>query len=418
MPQKSWPKLLKNLHQAHNFLLSLDKNRQKKYGVDNITAFLSFFHHPQDQYKTIHVAGTSGKGSTCAMISSILTCARYKTGLAVSPYLSNPLEKIQIDNKLISEKAFLKLVNKYKDKLLEFKLTYFEAFIALTFLFFHEQKVDYAVIETGLGGRLDATNVLSNPSLSIITNIGLDHTDILGQTKKLIAREKSAIIKNKNAITGSRLIKNARFFDVKKHHKFKLKMLGEFQQENAQMAWQAGKFLKIPEKYIKRGLEQAEFFGRFFIIKKKPLIIVDGAHNPDKMQAFVDSLLMKPFDTSRQRRDTQGFLLKSKTLSSPKGVSKSFKHGKRYLLIAIKHNKDYKNILKKIVPLFDQIIITNFSQGLNPKIIQKEIAKYHTKSIIINNPQTAYKKILKKLKKEDLFVITGSLYMIGDVFGK
>lgn len=391
MQRKNWPKSFKNLNQAHNFLLSLDKNQQPTFSLRNIRAFLNFFHNPQDQYKTVHVAGTSGKGSTCVLIAHILSAAGYKTGLTISPYLSDPREKIQINNQLISKKVFVILVNKYKKYLLKYKLTYFEAFIALTFCYFKEQKVDYAVIETGMGGRLDATNVFNNPALSIITNVGLDHTEILGKTKKLIAREKAEIIKNNNALTGSRLIKNAKYINVKKHHNFKLKILGEFQQENAELAWQAGKFLKIPEKYIKRGLANAEFFGRFSIIKKQPLIIVDGAHNPDKMQAFVFSL---------------------------KKIVNFQQYKNKYLLIAIKYNKDYKNILKKIVPLFDQIIITNFSQGLNPKIIQKEMAKYHKKSIIIQNPKKAYQRILKKIKHSDLFVITGSLYMIGDIFGK
>jgi dihydrofolate synthase/folylpolyglutamate synthase len=389
MPHKNWQKSFSNLKEAHNFLLNLDKQKKRQYNTDNILSFLFYNKNPQDSYKTIHVAGTSGKGSTCVMLSSILTTAGYKTGLTISPYLSDPLEKIQINNHKIADKAFIKLVNKYKKNLIEYKLSYFEAFMALIFLYFQEQKVDYAVIETGLGGRLDASNVLKNPSLSIITNIGLDHTDVLGKTKKKIAREKSAIIKNKNAITGSHLIKNAKFIDVKKHHQFKLKMLGEFQQENAEMAYQAAKFLKIPEKYIKRGLAKAELFGRFSIIKKNPLIIADGAHNPNKMQALIFSL-KKIIDLRR--------------------------YNQRYLLIAIKHDKDYKNILKKIVPLFDNIFITTFSQGLKPEIIQKEIKKYHKKSIIIRNPKIAYNKILKKIHENDLFVITGSLYMIGDIF--
>ncbi|MFH0819353.1 MAG: Mur ligase family protein, partial [Patescibacteria group bacterium] len=287
MPAKPSPPLLNSSQTAHNFLLKL---KPQAYSTARIQAFLSYLNNPQDKFKVVHVAGTSGKGSTCQMIASILKQAGYKTGLTISPYLIDPLEKIQINNRQISEKFFINLVNKYKFLIVKFNLTYFEAFIALTFIYFARQKVDYAVVETGLGGRLDATNVFNNPALSIITNIGLDHTEVLGKTKKQIAREKSAIIKNsQKAITGSRLIKNAKYIDITKTVNIKTNLLGEFQKQNAILAIEACKFLKIPEKYIKAGLLKLNHFGRFTVQSQKPLIIIDGAHNPDKIHAFISS---------------------------------------------------------------------------------------------------------------------------------
>ncbi|MFA6027597.1 MAG: folylpolyglutamate synthase/dihydrofolate synthase family protein [Patescibacteria group bacterium] len=406
MPPKNWPKSFARFDTAHKYLLSLDKNTDNKLQLTRIKAFLDFSGNPQNSFKTIHVAGTSGKGSTCVMLASILKAAGFKTGLALSPYLSNPLEKIQINNRLISEKEFLKLVNKYRDLILQYKLTYFEAFIALTFIYFKNKKVDYAVMETGLGGRLDATNVIDNPELSIVTFIGLDHEDQLGSTKEKIAKEKAAIIKDgKKAITGSRLIHQARFIDTTNYilqtsnfqfsifnysalKNIKLSLPGEYQIPNSILAIEAAKFLRINNKYIYQGLKEAKFFGRFSVIKKNPLIIADGAHNPDKMQAFVSSL--------------------------KKAVNLK-KYNRKYLLMAIKFDKDYKKMLKIINPYFDEAIITTFPLSLDPKLIKKQI-KSKT-AVIIKDPKKAYAHILKKIKKDDLLLITGSLYMIGDIFG-
>ena len=212
--------MLNNFKQTYNFLLNLDHGRVNTYHTDNIKAFLAYVDNPQKKFKAIHVAGTSGKGSVCQMMSTILKATGYKTGLTISPYLIDPLERIQINNKQISKPEFIKLTNKYKKQLVEFKLTYFEAFIALAFVYFAQQKTDYVVVETGLGGRYDATNVFEDPALAIVTNIGLDHVNVLGHTRKKIALEKEQIIKNKNkALTSSKYISRAKFVNNKKYKK-------------------------------------------------------------------------------------------------------------------------------------------------------------------------------------------------------
>lgn len=165
-----------------------------KVGHDNIYKLCAYLGNPQDTFKSIHVAGTNGKGSTCHILSAIFTDAGYKTGLYTSPHLSDIRERCRIDGAMVSEALFVEFVEKVQPLLLEIEPSYFELNVALAFYAFAQEKVDIAIIETGLGGRLDSTNIIS-PILSIITHIALDHTDILGDTLELIAAEKAGIIK-------------------------------------------------------------------------------------------------------------------------------------------------------------------------------------------------------------------------------
>ncbi len=390
--QKSWRKFT-SLNQAHNWLLSLDKKKKTAYTTKQIRAFLKYLDQPQEKYKVVHVGGTSGKGSTCQMLTAILKQAGYKVGLTTSPYLFSPLEKMQINQRSISEKSFVKLVNEHRGLILEFKLSYFEAYIALTLIYFAQQKVDYAVVEVGMGGRLDATNVFEDPELVIITNVELDHTQQLGKTIKKIRREKEAIIKNSKKVIRGKSLKRGE----------------DFIKHNQELATQAAKFLKIKNKDVLAGLKKTKNPGRFEVLKKRPLVIRDGAHNPDKIQGLVNIIR----NLSVQSRRTSGSLKVSKALSDfseRKIVSKRF--NKKYLLIGIKDTKDYKEMLKIIVSEFDEIIFTSFGKSYNPKLLQKEIKD----SKIIKDPKKAYQNILKKLKNNDLFIITGSLYLLGDMW--
>ncbi|MFH1536457.1 MAG: folylpolyglutamate synthase/dihydrofolate synthase family protein [Patescibacteria group bacterium] len=386
--------MFSSIIQAQKFLQDLDQNRDDHYTTERIKEFLDYLDNPQNKFKSIHVAGTSGKGSTCVMIAKILEEAGYKTGLTTSPYLISPLEKIIINSRQISETNFIKLLNQYKKLLIKFKLTYFESYIALTFIYFADKKIDWAVVETGLGGRFDATNVL-NSNIAIITTIDLDHTDLLGKTRKQIAREKQAIIKPGSiAITGSKLIKNAKYINLnntKKVDKIKLGLKGEFQKKNALLALTASKILKIPNKHIINGLKKAKHEGRFEIISKKPFIIMDGAHSPEKMKAFTDSLKLLVLNKN--------------------------KFNKKYLLLSIKEDKDYKKIINYITPLVDEITLTSFSKSYKLDILKKYInQKFPHKTLIkIKDSKKAYTKIEQQLNNNDLLIITGSLYMIGDL---
>lgn len=402
MPPKPLPKKLSN------WLSSLDANRTDHYSTDRIREFLSSFGNPQDKFKSVHIAGTSGKGSTSVMLAKILEEAGYKTGLITSPYLVSPFEKIRINSRNISARSFESLVKKNKIDIEKYELTYFEVWIALAFIYFAQNKIDWAVVETGLGGRLDATNVL-NSDLAIITTIDHDHTDMLGSTLEQIAHEKQAIIKPGSiALTGSKLIRNARYIDTadyqlaatdlhvtefnyKSQKNFQLNLLGEFQIKNAILAIEAAKKLRIPKKYIYSGLKKAKHEGRFEIISRRPLIIMDGAHSPEKMKAFASSLT--------------------------KIVSDNIRYKNRYLLFSLKYNKDYKKIIESIAPYSNEITLTSFDESIKLNTLRNYIGnKYPQKNVmIIRDSQVAYRELKKKLGSDDLLVITGSLYLIGDL---
>ena len=167
-----------------------------KVDLSNTHLLMELLGNPENKFKSVHVAGTNGKGSTSHMLASVLQEAGYKVGLYTSPHLKDFRERIRIDGEMISENDVIDFVKKYKERFKAINLSFFEWTVGLAFDYFSEQKVDVAIVETGLGGRLDSTNVIT-PELAVITNIGLDHTQFLGDTLALIAKEKAGIIKNK-----------------------------------------------------------------------------------------------------------------------------------------------------------------------------------------------------------------------------
>ncbi|MEK6869330.1 MAG: folylpolyglutamate synthase/dihydrofolate synthase family protein, partial [Nanoarchaeota archaeon] len=263
-------------------------------GLDRIESLLKKLGNPEKKLRCIHVAGTNGKGSVCAMISSILTGAGYKVGLYTSPHLKKFNERIRINNKLISDKDIVKYYLKIKKYVTN--QSFFEITTAMAFLYFADKKVDFAVLEVGLGGRLDATNVVT-PLVSIITNIGLEHTKYLGNTIKKVAYEKAGIIKNNVpvvtaaegiALAAIKKISNERnsrlYIANKKNANYRIGLKGEFQKLNAAMAIKAIGILKnnygvkIKKSNVKKGLLNAKWPGRFQFLEKN--ILVDCAHNP------------------------------------------------------------------------------------------------------------------------------------------
>lgn len=276
-------------------------------GLERIRSLLALLDNPQNKFKTIHVAGTNGKGSTCAMIASILKEAGYKVGFYTSPHLFKYNERIKVNGKDISdgelEEGIRRLQKAAEGIRGEGRPTVFEVLTALAFWYFAKQKVDYAVIEVGMGGRLDASNVIF-PEVSVITNIDLEHTKVLGSTLTKIAREKAAIIKpgipvvtaeTKNEplnVIKKVCRKNNANLIVAEPVAKSVKLMGIHQRLNTSCALAAVKTLniKISEKAIQRGLAKVIWPARFQIISKKPLTIVDGAHNPAGIKVLVESV--------------------------------------------------------------------------------------------------------------------------------
>ena len=270
-----------------------------KKDIGNIIEACNFLDNPHKKFKSIHIAGTNGKGSTAHLISSIMQEAGYKTGLYTSPHLIDFRERIKIDGKKIKKENVIEFVKKNRDEFEKINMSFFEYTVAMAFDEFNKQKVDIAIIETGLGGRLDSTNIIT-PELSIITNIGFDHMNLLGNTLEKIAFEKAGIIKkNIPTIIGRKQKEIEHIFikvakEKKSHIIFAKKYenslnpkLAEYQKENIGTAVTAIKALvwKINDQIIKLGIENVilntGIRGRWETIGEKPKIICDTGHNID-----------------------------------------------------------------------------------------------------------------------------------------
>lgn len=306
-----------------------------KFGLQGIRTLISFLDHPEKQFSSIHVAGTNGKGSTASMIAAIFTAAGYKTGLYTSPHLVSFNERIRINGKAISSRAVALLTTAIRPEVETNGCTFFEAVTAIAFKYFAESKVDIAIVETGLGGRLDATNILM-PLVSVVTTIGLEHTQILGENLEEIAFEKGGIIKRGvPCITGVKSQKAIRILSSicfpkksklvrvnpkkilvrqstidgllvdfyiagKKIRNVKVSLAGKHQAMNAllalhavEIAAQHSNFI-IDEKAIREGLAHIQKFSgikaRLSIIQRNPLVLADVAHNPEAMRILCASL--------------------------------------------------------------------------------------------------------------------------------
>lgn len=299
---------MENYQDTINFLFSQLPQYQKvgakayKADLDNILAMSYLLGNPQDKIKTVHVAGTNGKGSTSHMLASILQEAGYKVGLYTSPHIKDFRERIKINGNNIEKKEVVKFIEKNQPLFVDIKPSFFEWTVALAYYYFAKQKVDIAIIEVGLGGRLDSTNIIT-PEVSVITNIGLDHTDLLGNTLPEIAKEKAGIIKEDTPViisetqeeTAPVFIKKAKkknatiyFADQLIEGTCVTDLRGDFQQKNYRAAVQTCEVLiekgwKIAKKNIVAGLENVtkntNLVGRWQTIKKSPRVIVDVAHN-------------------------------------------------------------------------------------------------------------------------------------------
>lgn len=400
-----------------------------KLGIERIRKILNKLDKPQNNYKTIHVAGTNGKGSVCQYISSILQKAGYKTGLYTSPHLIDFSERIKVNNKCISKEELTKIIKKIRPIIEEIKNekpTYFEITTAIAFEYFKQKKVDIGVIEVGLGGKYDATNIIK-PMVSVITNVTLEHQNILGKTIEEIATQKAGIIKKEttvvtatkktalNIIKKEALEKNSpliivskknwkrrfvspqkQFFDIKtNHNNFEIEtiILGEYQGENISICISAIEELQkqgmnITKKDIINGIKYVSNEARLEIIQSNPFIIIDGAHNVDAIKKL------------------------SKT------ITKDFNYNRIVLVFGILKDKNIKKILRILTPISDEIILTqpSINRSADGKYLESIVKKIddNKKTIVIKNVEDAIKKSIILSSKKDLILITGSLHTAGE----
>ncbi|MFA5321754.1 MAG: folylpolyglutamate synthase/dihydrofolate synthase family protein [Smithella sp.] len=408
--------------QSSAYLESLNINKMR-FGLKAVTRLLSRLGNPQKSFRTITIAGTNGKGSTAAMISSILCEAGYKVGLYTSPHLVDVRERIVVNGKKISLKDFNGTLANVREKN-EQPVTYFEFLTAVAFVYFQKEKVDIAVLEVGLGGRLDATNVCK-PLVSVITNIAFDHMDYLGDTLELIAREKAGIIrrngicltaaKQKNVLDVLKEVCQRRRaklyclgFDIKiKKEKdglltyrglyrnienLKISLIGEHQLSNAAMALAAielgtRKGFPVDDTAIRAGLKSIRWEARLEILQREPLFLLDGAHNPEGIDALCRSL------------------------------KKDFPYRRCILIFGALADKDYRRMLQKIVPLAQVIILTQLKteRTIPVNAIRETVRKMGREPIVAENVYQAMKRALAVAGKQDLICATGSFYLAGEV---
>ncbi len=399
-----------------------------KLGLERIDYITKELGYPQDKFNTIHIGGTNGKGSTCRFINSILREAGYSVGLYTSPHLIHIRERFLVDGKPIADDSLYNILRKILEitKKMNDKPTFFEITTAAAFEYFMKKGIDLGVIEVGLGGRYDATNVIQ-PKISIITDISLDHTDILGNNIQSIAIEKAGIIKNNIPVVTS--AKGKALDVVKKIAKEKkskiiivdkkswkrvdksdyeqrfiihgeLKdyyvgthLLGKYQGENISLAVFAIENLQmngfyISEDSIEKGIEKTNNPGRFEIISKKPYIVLDGAHNPSAMNALVKTIL------------------------------EDFKYDNLIFILGILKDKDVKSIVKIVSRDASVIIATksNNERACNENKIAEYSKRFNPrcKVVIKTSIREAVEYAKNITKSDDLICITGSLYTVGE----
>jgi len=401
-------------YNAVNFLESLDNLPLKgDYMIDKDHAdfylkrmdyFLMLIGHPEENMKFIHIAGTSGKGTVTNMIHEILYCANERVGSFTSPYTVTSIEKIKYKDKYISPDEFADIVDYLKPYIDKAYLlcpygrpSYFEIFLAIAFLYFKKKKCEWVVLEVGLGGRYDATNIIKKPIVTAITTIDYDHTDILGKTLHEIAYDKAGIIKKGSTFFTCEYKKDIlnlfREICIKNKVNFihPVNLSKDYRDNNKILAREITKYIGIKDKYIEQGLKKAHLMCRFEIVQDKPLVILDGSHNRSKIKAVL-------YDLDK------------------------IKFRKLYLIIGISNNKDHISILKQIIPLADYISFTRFQNKsrkcAHPKELLKKSKKLMKKNIkytITLDPYKALSDILKLANDDDVVLVTGSFYLVGEL---
>ncbi len=414
-------------HKALDFIY----NRQHfgiKLGLGNITRLAEWLGNPEKSYRCVHVAGTNGKGSTASFMAAILQAAGWKVGLTTSPHLADYRERIRVDGKKIPREAIAEFVEQHKKIIVRSEATFFEVTTALAFWYFARQKVDWGVLETGLGGRLDATNIVT-PEVSIITNISFEHTNLLGRTIYKIAGEKGGIIKpGVPVVTG--VINNGndaarRFKEICAEKQSPIffhqpggfnrisrngqdslyiktgvyaglkatpSLLGRHQIENGYLAARAASVLRsrghrISKEAVRIGLSGNFWPGRFMIVREKPTVIIDVAHN------------------------REGFAMLIETL-------KRHYPGRKFdFLISMVEKKKGPECFRMIAPLARTISTAPLqtARADDPYYLISRLRSGKTPVRIYPGAMAACKDLLENSSRSDILIITGSHFLMGEI---
>ena len=408
---------LKYIHSVNNYFC--------KPGLERIRTLCSFLGNPQDKLKFVHVAGTNGKGSFCAMLGSILKNAGYRVGTYTSPYILEFNERISINGEMISNDDLAEIctyIKPFADKMTD-RPTEFELITAIGFEYFYRKGCDIVVLECGLGGRYDATNLIKSPLLSVITGVDFDHQNFLGDTIEAIANEKAGIIKEnapclwcgnkkdaEKAILATAASLNCKVFtpehdslkilsadlngttfDYKSYNDLSLNLLGAYQPYNAANAITAAEILSkngfaIKEENIRQGLKNTTWRARFELLNKKPTIIFDGSHNPEGVTAAVRS------------------------------IKQYFREQKVNILTGVMCDKDYRFIAKEIADIAKCVycITPDNPRALSADEYCDVFKSLNVSSLAYNNIEHAF---LSATKESDTpLICMGSLYMYSDIY--
>ena len=379
-----------------------------KKDLSNTLKLAAHLNHPEQQFKSVHVAGTNGKGSTSHMIASILQEAGYKVGLYTSPHLKDFRERIKINGKSVSKQFVIGFIKRNTSFFESNKLSFFEMTVGMAFDYFSKQKVDIAVVEVGMGGRLDSTNILT-PEVSVITNIGLDHTQFLGDTLELIAGEKGGIIKpNIPVVVGETQKKTKLVFDALAetnaskivyadqvvHAVYPSDMIGSYQSKNIKTAFQTVKELqlkgyKISNEHIKQGflnvVNNTGLLGRWQILNEAPKVVCDTGHNREGL-SYVMSQLQKE------------------------------KFKKLHIVFGVVNDKDLSSIVallpKRATYYFCK---PDIPRGKDAKELKEELAVHHLFGETYSSVNEAYKTAIKNAAKDDFIFVGGSTFVVAEI---
>ncbi|WP_116772414.1 bifunctional folylpolyglutamate synthase/dihydrofolate synthase [Maribacter litoralis] len=374
--------------------------------LDGITSFANHLGNPHQNFKSIHVAGTNGKGSSSHLLASVLQEAGYKVGLYTSPHLKDFRERIRINGKKISKNWVVAFIENNRSFFEMHQLSFFEMTVGMAFSYFDKEKVDIAIIEVGLGGRLDSTNIIA-PEVSLITNIGLDHTDILGDTIPKIAWEKAGIIKPNTPVVISEFSEETApvfndvaaelnseiiFADRKSYKAYQIGLLGSYQKRNIKGVLgvlNLLKYFKIEEQHkidgFKRVVENTGLMGRWQKIGEQPMIICDTAHNKDGLSYVLEQVKAQDFEML-------------------------------HIVLGVVKDKD----ISEILPLFPKNATYYFCKpkifrGMDENVLAKLFYDFNYKGNVYQSVNKAFNAAKKQAKNNDLIYVGGSNFVVAEI---